>query len=176
MALASDGSLFTWGGGKYGQLGHNSLHAVSVMLPEQPIVLATPHKIDALEPQKLQPWQRITSIAAGSHHSAAITVAGSLMVFGRNKHGQVNKQVQPVIAVEKQAAVCGSMPAHACSTLQVHLRCQVQASVLLLSPWRGVRTQSGPAHRCPNHACMSITCCSWQLETLRTSGAQHRHA
>jgi alpha-tubulin suppressor-like RCC1 family protein len=115
MALASDGSLFTWGGGKYGQLGHNSLHAVSVMLPEQPIVLATPHKIDALEPQKLQPWQRITSIAAGSHHSAAITVAGSLMVFGRNKHGQVNKQVQAV-TVEKQDAI---LMCDACR-MQVH--------------------------------------------------------
>lgn len=115
MALASDGSLFTWGGCKYGQLGHNSLHAVSVMLPEQPIVLATPHKIDALEPQKLQPWQRITSIAAGSHHSAAITVAGSLMVFGRNKHGQVNKQVQAV-TVEKQDAI---LMCDACR-MQVH--------------------------------------------------------
>jgi len=65
MALASDGSLFTWGGGKYGQLGHSSLHAVSVMIPEQPIVLATPHKIAALEPAMLKPWRRITSIAAG---------------------------------------------------------------------------------------------------------------
>lgn len=65
MALASDGSLFTWGGGKYGQLGHPSLHAVNVMLPEQPIVLATPHKISSLEPAVLKPWRRVTSIAAG---------------------------------------------------------------------------------------------------------------
>lgn len=65
MALASDGSLFTWGGGKYGQLGHASLHAVNVMVPDQPIVLATPHKIAALEPGNLKPWRRVTSIAAG---------------------------------------------------------------------------------------------------------------
>jgi hypothetical protein len=65
MALASDGSLFTWGGGKYGQLGHASLHAVNVMVPDQPIVLATPHKIAALEPANLKPWRRVTSIAAG---------------------------------------------------------------------------------------------------------------
>lgn len=89
MALASDGSLFTWGGGKYGQLGHASLHAVNVMMPEQPILLATPHKVTALEPAMLKPWRRVTSIAAGSHHSAAVTVSGALLVFGRNSHGQV---------------------------------------------------------------------------------------
>lgn len=89
MALASDGSLFTWGGGKYGQLGHPSLQAVNVMIPQQPIVLATPHKITSLEPAMLKPWKRVTSIAAGSHHSAAITVCGTLLCFGRNTHGQV---------------------------------------------------------------------------------------
>lgn len=72
MALASDGSLFTWGGGKYGQLGHASLHAVSVMIPEQPIVLATPHKIAVLEPGMLKPWQRVTSISAGKQLSFSV--------------------------------------------------------------------------------------------------------
>lgn len=66
LALASDGSLFTWGSGKYGQLGHSSLHAVHIMMPEQPIVLATPHKIASLEPNMLKPWRRVTSIAAGA--------------------------------------------------------------------------------------------------------------
>jgi alpha-tubulin suppressor-like RCC1 family protein len=65
LALASDGSLFTWGGGKYGQLGHPALQNVNILVPDQPIVLATPHKIAALEPATLQPWCRVTSIAAG---------------------------------------------------------------------------------------------------------------
>jgi alpha-tubulin suppressor-like RCC1 family protein len=58
MALASDGSLYTWGGGKYGQLGHSSLQAVQLMVPNQAIVLATPQKISMLEPALLQPWKR----------------------------------------------------------------------------------------------------------------------
>lgn len=31
--------------------------------------------------------RRITAIAAGGNHSVALTVGGSLVVFGRNKHG-----------------------------------------------------------------------------------------
>ncbi|KAF6264241.1 regulator of chromosome condensation 1/beta-lactamase-inhibitor protein II [Scenedesmus sp. NREL 46B-D3] len=89
MALASDGSLYTWGGGKYGQLGHSSLQAVQLMVPNQAIVLATPQKISMLEPALLQPWKRVTSIAAGGHHGSAVTVGGEVLMFGRNKHGQL---------------------------------------------------------------------------------------
>lgn len=58
LALASDGSLYSWGNGKYGQLGHVSLQAVWMIAPHQAIVLATPQKVAALEPGHLKPWER----------------------------------------------------------------------------------------------------------------------
>lgn len=42
---------------------------------------------------------------AGSHHSAAITVSGALMVFGRNKHGQVKLGCFVVVAVQHRLAM-----------------------------------------------------------------------
>lgn len=89
MALASDGSLYTWGSGRYGQLGHSSLQAVMMIAPQQAIVLATPQKIAALEPGHLHPWDRVTSIAAGAHHGCAVTVGGTMLMFGRNTWGQL---------------------------------------------------------------------------------------
>lgn len=38
---------------------------------------------------KLKPPARVTAIAAGGDHSMAVTVAGALLAFGSNKHGQV---------------------------------------------------------------------------------------
>ncbi|KAF8068311.1 UVR8 [Scenedesmus sp. PABB004] len=89
LALASDGSLYTWGSGRYGQLGHVNLQAVHLMVPAQALVLTTPQRIGALDPVMLKPWRRVTSIAAGGHHSCAVTVGGSMLMFGRNKHGQL---------------------------------------------------------------------------------------
>eukprot|EP00878_Enallax_costatus_P034396 GHUV01038130.1.p1 GENE.GHUV01038130.1~~GHUV01038130.1.p1 ORF type:complete len:576 (+),score=117.41 GHUV01038130.1:80-1807(+) len=89
LALASDGSLYSWGSGKFGQLGHSSLQAVYMIAAEQAIVLASPQKIAVLEPANLKPWERITSIAAGAHHACAVTVGGTMLMFGCNTHGQL---------------------------------------------------------------------------------------
>ncbi len=51
------------------------------------VVLAT--KIERLEPQALSPENRITAIAAGAHHSMALTVGGVILSFGANEHGQL---------------------------------------------------------------------------------------
>jgi len=34
MALASDGSLFTWGDGSQGQLGHSQLQQIAAVMPQ----------------------------------------------------------------------------------------------------------------------------------------------
>ncbi|KAG2498861.1 hypothetical protein HYH03_003053 [Edaphochlamys debaryana] len=78
MALAADGSLFTWGDCTYGQTGHKS---VSHNMQAHPL------KIVDLDPGPLAPDARVTAIAAGAYHSMALTVGGALLAFGRNDTG-----------------------------------------------------------------------------------------
>jgi hypothetical protein len=59
VALASDGSLFTWGDGSRGQLGHSQLQAVAGYGAEQVnVTLLLPQKIARLEPSLLLPDSR----------------------------------------------------------------------------------------------------------------------
>jgi E3 ubiquitin-protein ligase HERC3 len=53
MALAADGSLFTWGDGAFGQLGHK--HVLATGPTSQQLV---PRKIVELDPGPLAPDQR----------------------------------------------------------------------------------------------------------------------
>lgn len=59
MALASDGSLFTWGDGSRGQLGHSQLQAASTAMPAgSDLVMAVAQKIARLDPSTLSPDNR----------------------------------------------------------------------------------------------------------------------
>lgn len=58
MALASDGSLFTWGDGSMGQLGHSQLQQVAGQAPVAPVTMHTPVKITRLDPSALAPENR----------------------------------------------------------------------------------------------------------------------
>jgi alpha-tubulin suppressor-like RCC1 family protein len=90
MALSADGSLFTWGWGADGRLGHMQYAGLQMMQAnEQAMVLDRPRRIDALDPMGLYPWQRATAISSGQHHCMVVTVGGGLVGFGRNKHGQL---------------------------------------------------------------------------------------
>ncbi|KAL4522955.1 hypothetical protein Ndes2526A_g07679 [Nannochloris sp. 'desiccata'] len=89
MALAADGKIFTWGDARRGQLGHQQLAALMQVPNPQPIAIPFPQPIASLEPVKLRPPQRVTAIAAGGDHSMAVTVGGTLLAFGSNKHGQL---------------------------------------------------------------------------------------
>lgn len=86
VALASDGSLFTWGNGSRGQLGHAQLQQQAVDA-EVPILLNLPLKIARLDPLLLSADNRITAISAGANHTMALTVGGSIMAFGGNESG-----------------------------------------------------------------------------------------
>jgi alpha-tubulin suppressor-like RCC1 family protein len=87
MALASDGSLFTWGSGQHGQLGHKRMKHAADAAHGLPVASAEPEKVADLDPEHLKPPSRVTAIASGSNHSMALTVGGALLVFGRNKAG-----------------------------------------------------------------------------------------
>ena len=89
IALACDGKIFTWGDAKYGQLGHQQLVAMMQGPNPQPIAIPFPQPIVSLEPCKLKPPARITAVSAGGEHSMAVTVGGSVLAFGCNKHGQL---------------------------------------------------------------------------------------
>ncbi|KAK9805565.1 hypothetical protein WJX72_005277 [[Myrmecia] bisecta] len=87
LALASDGSLWTWGDGRHGQLGHEQLAQFMALHNNPPVAVPVPQKVKSLLPDKLKPFDRVTAVAAGAHHSMALTVGGKLLAFGANKYG-----------------------------------------------------------------------------------------
>ena len=68
LALTSDGSLYSWGGNSYGQLGIGSTTGVS-----------TPSKVA----------NTYKSIAAGYYHCIGITQDGKIYTWGGNEKGQL---------------------------------------------------------------------------------------
>ncbi|NYE62719.1 hypothetical protein FHW58_003938 [Duganella sp. 1224] len=71
MAIAKDGSLWTWGDNTYGQLGNAAVSTTPV---------PTPAKIGSLT---------YNAVAAGATHSVAIDSTGKLWAWGNNGSGQV---------------------------------------------------------------------------------------
>lgn len=67
-AIKSDGSLYTWGGNDYGQLGNGTTNYTS-------------------KPKKIM--SNVASVSLGNHHGAAITKDGSLYTWGLNDYGQL---------------------------------------------------------------------------------------
>merc|ERR1711959_341041 len=117
LALTKSRSVYTWGWGHYGQLGHGDDNELS-----------TPQMIQGLPPT-------VTSIACGFGHSYALTEDGQVYTWGWGEHGQVgappplgtksiNKPRLLMVAENKKvltlgsawyhgfAVVSGSCPAH----------------------------------------------------------------
>jgi alpha-tubulin suppressor-like RCC1 family protein len=89
----------SWGGGSRGQLGHGSLSG-----EEKPRLISA---LDGL---------RVRKIAAGGWHSAVISYADDLYMFGWNESGQLaqttnlaNKPAECFTAVEKLLMACCTM-------------------------------------------------------------------
>ncbi|XP_072838275.2 RCC1 domain-containing protein 1 [Pogona vitticeps] len=72
LLLSAGGALFSWGGGRHGQLGHGDLES-------RP------------EPQPVEALQGVPSVevAAGGWHSAALGETGDLYLWGWNESGQL---------------------------------------------------------------------------------------
>jgi alpha-tubulin suppressor-like RCC1 family protein len=71
VALKGDGTVWTWGLNNYGQIGKGTAGGN----------VATPQKIASLT--------NIKSISAGSYHSAALGIDGSVWTWGENYFGQI---------------------------------------------------------------------------------------
>ena len=69
-AVASNGDLFTWGGGMYGKLGHGNESGHS-----------TPRRVEGLV------GLTVSQIACGSRHTAVLTSTGALYTWGDKENG-----------------------------------------------------------------------------------------
>eukprot|EP00850_Spirogloea_muscicola_P003742 SM000015S01242 [mRNA] locus=s15:773139:784742:- [translate_table: standard] len=76
-ALTADGLVYTWGRGKYGQLGHG------VLTNEM-----KPMRVDALA------GRRVVQIACGGDHTMALTDQSKLYTWGRGRWGQTGHGTQ----------------------------------------------------------------------------------
>ncbi|KAF9575878.1 hypothetical protein EC968_001261 [Mortierella alpina] len=72
LALDTEGTLYSWGSGRHGQLGHGDLSSFSA-----------PKAIEALQ------GIRITSAACGASFSVAVSDLGDIYTFGLDDHGQL---------------------------------------------------------------------------------------
>ncbi|XP_034296362.1 probable E3 ubiquitin-protein ligase HERC6 isoform X2 [Pantherophis guttatus] len=85
LAISSQGKVFSWGAGGFGQLGTGNLKDSS-----------TPKKIDSLS------MYNVIQVACGHYHSIALTKDGRLFSWGQNSHGQLGLGKE----VSSQATPC----------------------------------------------------------------------
>jgi alpha-tubulin suppressor-like RCC1 family protein len=83
MALARDGSVYTWGRGDSGQLGIGPLPTVSFKTRSARVEPYVPY------PVRVPDLEGVRAISAGDHHSLALLADGSVRAWGLNRHGQV---------------------------------------------------------------------------------------
>ncbi|XP_040131677.2 RCC1 domain-containing protein 1 isoform X2 [Ictidomys tridecemlineatus] len=72
LLLCAPGQVFSWGGGRHGQLGHGTLEA-------------------ELEPRLLEALQGLpmAEVAAGGWHSVCVSETGDIYIWGWNESGQL---------------------------------------------------------------------------------------
>ena len=77
LALTDDGALWAWGANAFGRLGDGTTTQRNV-----------PTRIDDLPSNGMMPYS-VVSIAAGHHHSLALTDDGALWAWGNNGQGRL---------------------------------------------------------------------------------------
>ena len=101
MALASDGTVYTWGWNRYGQLGNGT--TMNSRIPVAVVTAGTPLA-----------GKTISQIAAGNAHALAMTDDGTMYTWGWNQHGQLgnNSTINsslPVIVKTTGTPLAGKM-------------------------------------------------------------------
>jgi E3 ubiquitin-protein ligase HERC3 len=130
VALASDGSLYTWGDGTRGQLGHSQLQSMATA--QNSIILLLPQKIQRLDPNHLSPVDRVTAMSARGFHTLVLTVGGSVLGFGANSSGQLG--LGDTADRWKPTRVNLAMPGEeGCCIKVIQIACGAQHSVALVS-------------------------------------------
>ena len=86
MALASDGTVYTWGNNSRGELGNGST-------------------TDSAEPVKANLRATITAVSAGYWHAMALASDGTIYTWGDNEYGQLGNGMSGVNANPTPAAV-----------------------------------------------------------------------
>jgi alpha-tubulin suppressor-like RCC1 family protein len=81
LALLSDGTVMAWGDDEYGQLGNSSVPVHGEEGEEQTRFSDVPVAVDELS--------GVTAIAAGLHHSLALSSAGTVMAWGEDAAGEL---------------------------------------------------------------------------------------
>lgn len=76
MALASDGTIYTWGWNQYGQLGNGT--TTNSRIPVAVVTTGTP-----------MAGKTISQVAAGNAHALAMTDDGTVYAWGWNQYGQL---------------------------------------------------------------------------------------
>lgn len=77
-AISKDGSLYTWGWGHGGRLGHPEAHIHS---GESAVI--SPRLVSGLGKR------RVVAVAAAKHHTVLCTESGDVFSMGGNRHGQL---------------------------------------------------------------------------------------
>jgi alpha-tubulin suppressor-like RCC1 family protein len=83
MALARDGSVYTWGRGDSGQLGTGPLPTVNVKTRSARVEPYVPY------PMRVPDLEGVTAISAGNGHSLVLRADGTVHAWGLNTHGQI---------------------------------------------------------------------------------------
>ena len=95
IALASDGTVYTWGFNQYGQLGDNtttnSRSPIAVQVAGTPLAGKT-----------------IVQIAAGADHSLALDSGGALYAWGSNAYGQLGNGTTTNSSVPVAVKIAGT--------------------------------------------------------------------
>ena len=95
IALASDGTVYTWGLNQYGQLGNNT--TINSRSPVAVQAAGTPME-----------GKTIVQIAAGADHSLALDSGGALYAWGSNAYGQLGNGTTTNSSVPVAVKIAGT--------------------------------------------------------------------
>lgn len=104
LALAGDGTVWAWGDNHYGELGNPA--------PDK----TTGESGYRAAPVRCGKLVSVAAIAAGSHHSLAVTDKGRVFGFGNNGMGVLNPDTQQLSQADSPMEIGRAVPAD-CRTL-----------------------------------------------------------